>query len=89
MHPGRWLKHELVDVRSANITAIAKHLGMSRPALVSLFEGRLPLSAKLAIGFEQAFGMDAAELFKMQNDFEFCEARANQNALHIKPFDFS
>lgn len=86
VHPGVWINEQVVLRHNINPSDLARHLGLSRPALMALLEGRADISAKLAIGFEKAFGLNADWLCEMQKDFELAGARVLQDAIKVKPF---
>lgn len=65
-HVGEWLKTEIVTLAGVSVTALAKHLGISRQTLSDLLNGNTRLSADIAIRFEKAFGIKADTLLRMQ-----------------------
>ncbi len=77
VHAGEWLKTEIVAPAGISITALAAHLGVSRQALSAVLNGHAGLSADMAIRFEQAFGLKAATLLRMQAAHDLAQARAH------------
>jgi antitoxin HigA-1 len=81
MHPsltvnvGDWLKTEIVEPAGVSVTALAAHFGVSRQALSTLLNGHASLSADMAIRFEQAFGVKADTLLRMQAAHQLAQAR--------------
>ena len=75
VHPGAWLRAEIVEPAGMNVTDLADHLGVSRQSMSKLLNGHQGLSAEMAIRFEKAFGLSAATLLKMQAAHELAGAR--------------
>jgi antitoxin HigA-1 len=75
VHPGDWLRTEIVGPAGITIGRLAEHLGVSRPALSALLNARAGLSGEMAIRFEKAFGLKADTLLRMQAAYELANAR--------------
>lgn len=78
VHPGAWLKSEIVDPNKVTINALAANFSVSRQALSTLVNGRGALSAEMAIRFEKAFGVKADTLMRMQTAYDLARARARE-----------
>ena len=85
VHPGLWLREEIVDPHGLGVTELAKHFGVSRQAMSTLLNGRVGLTADMAIRFEKAFGLKADTLCRMQTAHELAGARLRQNEILVKP----
>jgi antitoxin HigA-1 len=85
VHPGIWLREEIVEPRNLGITELARHFGVSRQAMSTLLNGRVGLSAEMAIRFEKAFGLKAETLCRMQTEYELANARAHQDEILVEP----
>lgn len=57
VHPGPWLRTELVEPYRLTIVAAAEALGVTRVALSNLLNGKAALSANMALRFEKGFGI--------------------------------
>jgi addiction module HigA family antidote len=86
VHPGVWLKQEIVEAYGLGVTQLAAHLGVSRQAMSTLLNGRVGLSAEMAIRFEKAFGLNAQTLCRMQSNYDLALARTHANDLAVMPF---
>jgi addiction module HigA family antidote len=86
VHPGDWLRTEIVEPNGLNVTEAARHLGVTRQAMSNLLNVRAGLSADMAIRFEKAFGVKADTLLRMQTAYELAQARANQRAIRVERF---
>jgi addiction module HigA family antidote len=76
VHPGDWLRTEIVEQNGLSVTDAAPHLGVTRQAMSNLLNARAGLSADMAIRFEKAFGVKADTLLRMQTSYE--QARAHE-----------
>jgi antitoxin HigA-1 len=85
VHPGIWLRKEIVEPRGLGVTELARHFGVSRQAMSTLLNGRVGLSAEMAIRFEKAFGLQADTLCRMQTSYELANARAHEDAILVEP----
>ena len=85
VHPGIWLREEIVEPRGLGVTELARHFGVSRQAMSTLLNGRVSLSAEMAIRFEKAFGLQADTLCRMQTSYELANARAHEDEILVEP----
>ena len=84
VHPGPWLKRNVIDHVALSVTAAADHLGVSRQSMSKLLNGHQGLSAEMAIRFEKAFGLKANTLIRMQSAHELAEARAHEDEIEVE-----
>ena len=85
MHPGSWLRSEIIEAHGLSVTVAASHLGVMRQALSNLLTGKAGLSAEMAIRFEKVFGTRAQTLLMMQLSYELAQARANEDGIKVNP----
>ena len=83
VHPGEWLRTEVVEPAGLNVTALADHLDVARQSMSKLLNGRQGLSAEMAIRFEKAFGLNADTLMRMQAAHELAAARAHEDEIEV------
>ena len=86
VHPGDWLRSEIVEPHGVTVSGAARHLGVTRQAMSNLLHARVSLSADMAIRFEKAFGVKAGTLSRMQTAYELAQARANGGAIRVRRF---
>ena len=79
IHPGPWLKRNVIDHFAFSVTDAADHLGVSRQSMSKLLNGRQGLSAEMAIRFEKAFGLKAETLMRMQSAHGLSNERAHKH----------
>lgn len=84
MHPGQFLRAEIVEPMGWNVTRLAGHFGVTRQALSAVLSTKARLSAEMAIRFEQAFGIRADTMLRMQVAHDLARARS-AGAIHIGP----
>ena len=84
IHPGEWLREEIVEPSGLNVTELADHLDVSRQSISKLLNARQGLSAEMAIRFEKAFGLKAETLMRMQAAHELAEARAHEDEIEVE-----
>ena len=75
MHPGPWLRAEIVEPNGLSVTAAAERLGVTRQAMSNLLGGRAGHSAEMAVRFEGAFGLRAETLLRMQMAHDLAAVR--------------
>ena len=83
VHPGPWLRRNLVAPHHLTVSGTADHLGVTRPAMSALLNGRAGLSATMALRFEKAFGISADTLMRMQSAYEMAEARVHEGEIVV------
>lgn len=86
IHPGDWLRTEIVETHGLSVTDAARHLGVTRQAMSALLNSRAGLSADMAIRFEKAFGVKADTLLRMQTAHELAQARAHEDEIRVERF---
>jgi addiction module HigA family antidote len=84
VHPGEWLRAEIVAPAGLSVTALAERLHVTRQAASNLLNGNAGLSAEMAIRFEKAFGLKADTLMRMQAAHELAEARAREDEIVVE-----
>jgi addiction module HigA family antidote len=85
IHPGPWLKRQIVEPHGVTVKDLAQHLGVSRQNLSNLLNGHTALSAEMAIRFEKAFGLKAETLLRMQGSYDLALARGHEDDIKVAP----
>ena len=83
VHPGLWLRTEIVEPHGLSVTTLAQALGVTRQAMSQLLNGRGGVSAEMAIRFEKAFGLSAETLLRMQAAHDLAGARAHADDIRV------
>ena len=84
VHPGEWLRAEIVQPAGLSVTAAAERLHVTRPHMNNLLNGKAGLSAEMAIRFEKAFGIKADTLMRMQAAHDLAQARAHEDEIEVE-----
>ncbi len=83
IHPGPFLRTEVIDAHELSVTRAAKILRVSRPTLSSLLNAKADLSGEMALRFEKAFGVDMETLMRMQNSYDIARTRSGANKIRV------
>ncbi len=83
-HPGDFIRTEIVEAAGLSVTATAAALGVSRPALSSLLNGKAGLSGDMALRIEKAFGVKMDTLMRMQSAYEIAQTRKRENLIRVR-----
>ena len=86
-HPGGFVKSEIVEALGLTVTAAARVLGVTRPALSALRNERARLSPEMALGIEKAFGVSMDPLVRMQTSYDIAQARKREGDIELAPFE--
>lgn len=84
VHPGPWLKNNCIEPHRMTVTATAAHLKVTRVALSNLLNGKAALSPDMAMRFEDAFGIKAETLLRMQAAYDLAQIDMAQDRVRIE-----
>jgi antitoxin HigA-1 len=84
VHPGRWLKADVIDHYGMTVSRVAEHLGVTRPAMSNLLNGKAALSPEMAIRFEKAFGISAETMLRMQAAYDLAQAELKADKIKVE-----
>ena len=73
----------MVAPHGLSVTEAAAQLGVTRPAMSNLLNGKAGLSAEMALRFEKAFGISADTLMRMQAAHELALARVHEGDIKV------
>jgi len=82
-HPGKFIKSEIIQPLGLSVTAAAAALGVSRPALSTLLNGRAYLSGDMALRIEKAFGVKMETLMRMQSAYDIACTRKRERSIRV------
>ena len=85
-HPGQFIKMEIIDPLGLSVTAAAKVLGVTRPTLSALLNGRAALSSDMALRIEKAFGPKMDTLMRMQTSYDIAQARSREAKIRVRRY---
>ncbi len=84
-HPGAFIRERVIP-SGMSVTEAAKRLGVGRPALSNLLNGRSSLSPGMAVRLEKAFGADGGKLLDRQAAFDRHGRREEEKAVAVLPY---
>ena len=85
IHPGLYIKDKILPAK-LSVKQAAKLLGVGRPALSNLLNGKAALSPEMALRIEKAFGASQEELLRRQADFDQHEMRARAPDIAVRAY---
>jgi addiction module HigA family antidote len=86
-HPGDFIRTEVVEAAGLTVTAAAAALGVSRPTLSSLLNGKADLSGDMALRIEKAFGVKMDTLVRMQSSYNIARTRKRESEITVRRVD--
>ncbi|MGA7156619.1 MAG: HigA family addiction module antitoxin [Acidobacteriaceae bacterium] len=72
-HPGSILREYMGD--KITVSALAKHLGVTREHLSTILNGRAGISPLMALKLDEAFGTSDGLWYKLQMNYDLARAR--------------
>ena len=82
-HPGTFIRTEVIEPLELTVSGAATVLGVSRPALSALLNGRADLSGTMALRIEKAFGVRMDTLMRMQASYDIARARRREGDVRV------
>jgi addiction module HigA family antidote len=83
-HPGDFIRTEIIGPAGLSVTAAAAALGISRPTLSSLLNGKAGLSGDMALRIEKAFGVKMDTLMRMQSSYDIAQTRKREKQIRVQ-----
>jgi addiction module HigA family antidote len=84
VHPGDFIRTEIIGPAGLSVTDAAKALQVSRPALSTLLNSRASLSGEMALRIEKAFGVKMDTLLRMQSAYDIAETRKREKQIRVR-----
>ncbi len=82
-HPGDFIRTKIISPSGLSVTAAAKALRVSRPALSSLLNRKANLSGEMALRLEKAFGVKMDTLMRMQSAYDIAQTRKREKSIRV------
>ena len=83
-HPGSAIKYDCLEPLGLTVTAGARVLGVARPTLSNVINGKAAVSPEMAIRLEKAFGSTADAWLRMQAAYDPAQARKHEKKIKVK-----
>jgi addiction module HigA family antidote len=84
VHPGSFIKANVIPA-GVSVKRAAELIGVGRPALSNLVNGKAALSAEMAMRLEKAFGADGEQLLAMQRTYDQQQSRS-ENEVAVRKY---
>ena len=84
---GEFILEEILKPLDLSITAAAKVLGMRRPTLSEIVNGKARLTSDAALRIEKAFGVSMDLLLRMQASYEAAKARERAGEINVDRYE--
>eukprot|EP01036_Dinobryon_divergens_P049995 gene49995-66960_t len=84
-HPGERIKKEVLPSKMS-VTKAAGLIGVGRPALSNLLNGKAALTADMATRIEKAFGFPRKDLLEMQAQYDAFKAKQRSAPTNAKAY---
>ena len=83
-HPGDFIRTEIIEAAGLTVTAAAIALGVSRPTLSSLLNGKAGLSGDMALRIEKALGVKMDTLMRMHSSYDIAQTRRREGQISVR-----
>ena len=87
VHPGGFVRHEIIEALDLSVTAAARALGVTRAALSAVLNERARLSPEMSLRIEKAFGVSMDTLMRMQNSYDIARTRMRAGGIKVALFE--
>lgn len=84
-HPGRIIKGSIEELE-LSITDAAKVLGVTRPTISKLVNGRASISPEMAIRLSKAFGSTPEFWLKLQLNYDLAQVQARADEIKVERY---
>ena len=84
-HPGDFIRTEIMEGLGLTVTNVAEVLGVRRPTLSDLLNGKAALSPEMALRIEKAFGVSMDMLLRMRASYDASQMRARASETTHRP----
>lgn len=86
VHPGPFVREEVMMPLGLTVTKAAEILGVTRAALSAVLNGRANLSPEMALRVEKAFGLSMETLMRMQTSHDIARIRRLSDQIRVVPY---
>ena len=84
-HPGEFIKAEVIPT-GMSVKKAAEMIGVGRPALSNLLNGKAALSPEMALRLEKAFGVDRELLLEKQKAYDEQQNRHREKEIAVRTY---
>lgn len=84
-HPGQYIRRKVLP-KKMSVTEAAELLGVSRPTLSNLLNGKASLSPEMALRLEKAFGAKKERLLQIQAAYDNSKLQTNKPSVAVRAY---
>jgi antitoxin HigA-1 len=85
VHPGRIVKGSMNEL-GLSVTDAAKVLGVTRPTISKLVNGRASVSPEMAVRLSKAFGSTPEFWLKLQFNYDLAQINAKADSIKVERY---
>ena len=85
LHPGKYIKDNVLPA-GISVKSAAELMGVGRPALSNLLNGRAALSRDMAMRLEKAFGVSRETLLQKQIEYDEAVSRHREKEVPVRTY---
>ena len=85
-HPGAFIRIEVLESLGLSVTEAARILGVRRATLSDLLNGKVSLSAEMALRVEKAFDVSMDLLLRMQAWHDASRVRVRADEIEVQRY---
>jgi addiction module HigA family antidote len=85
-HPGQIIKYDCLHPLGLSVTDAAKVLGVTRPTISKLVNGRASVSPEMAVRLSKAFGSTPEFWLKLQFNYDLAQVKARADDIKVERY---
>ena len=82
-HPGAIIKHDCLEALNLSVTDAARALGVTRPTLSRLINGKAGVSPDMAVRLSKAFGSTPEFWLRLQLNYDLAQVTARADTIKV------
>lgn len=86
IHPGSYVRENVLKPRKLNVTEAAKLIGISRPGVSNFLNGKVSATADMAARLERAFGISSKTILDMQVTYDARAEKTTKAAQSVRTY---
>ncbi|WP_373042678.1 HigA family addiction module antitoxin [Xanthomonas campestris pv. campestris] len=84
LHPGYWVRENILKPRNLTVTEAAKLIGISRPGVSNFLNAKVSATPDMAARLERVFGVPAKDILNLQSLFESQVAKTEVASVSVR-----
>jgi len=83
VHPGEIIKHDCLEPLGLSVTHAAQVLGVTRPTISRVINGRASVSPEMAVRLAKAFGSTPEFWLRLQLSYDLAQVTARADEIKV------